>query len=275
MGVGAAVVGGAVIGGIASNSAAKKQASAANNAADAQTQAAEMMREDLSPYTQLGEQAINPLWQAMGYNLGTDKKAITTAQNALDTYTKQLAANPQWDQGKGQQNIARLKAELDAAKNNQVATVNPNATLQQKFAFDPAKLDQTPGYQFALQQGLKGTNNALASQGLGLSGAQAKGLSTFATGLANQTYGDQYNRALSTFNTNYQTASNNVNNLQNLLNTGQNSAAQTGQASIAGANNAGNYLTQGANAQAAGITGIGNAANSGINNYMLYNALYK
>ena len=227
--VAAAVVGGAVVGGIASNMAAGKQADAAGKAADQSAEAAAQMREDLSPYNDLGKQAMNPLWAAMGY-------------------------------------------QADANGN---MSVNPNSALQTKFAFDPKNLDQTPGYQFALQQGLKGTNNSLAAQGLGLSGAQAKGLSQYATGLADQTYGEQYNRALSTYNTNYQVAANNVNNLQNLVNTGQNSAAQSGQQGVQAANNAGNYLTQAGNAQAAGIAGIGQAANNGINNYMLYNALYK
>lgn len=226
--VAAAVVGGAVVGGVASNMAAGKQADAAGKAADQSAEAAAQIREDLTPYTDLGTQAINPLWAAMGYNLGPDG----------------------------------------------TPSLNPNSTLQKQFSFDPSTLHTTPGYQFALTQGLKGTNNALAAQGLALSGAQTKGLNSFATGLADQTYGNQYNRALSTYNTNYQVAANNVNNLQNLVNTGQNSAAQTGQAGIAAANNAGNYLTQQGNAQAAGIAGVGQAANSGINNYMLMNALY-
>lgn len=228
MGVSAAVAGAAVVGGIASNSAANKQANAAENAAEMSSEAAAQMRSDLSPYNQMGQKAINPLWGAMGYNLDAD-------------------GNP---------------------------VIDPNAALQQRFSFNPEDLAKTPGYQFALTQGLKGTNNALASQGLGLSGAQAKGLSSFATGLADQTYGDAYNRALSGFNTNYQVAANNVNNLQNVLNMGQNSAAQTGQAGMTGANNAGNYVTQAGNAQASGIMGMSNAANQGAQNYMLYNALY-
>lgn len=227
--VASAVVAGAVVSGVASNAAAGKQASAAGKAADQSAEAAAQIRQDLSPYTALGTQAINPLWSAMGYNID--------------------------------------------ANGNPVA--NPNATLQQKFNFDPSNLQNTPGYQFALTQGLKSTNNSLAAQGLGLSGAQAKGLSQYATGLADQTYGNQYNRALSTYNTNFSAAQNTVGNLQNLLNVGQNSAAQTGQAGVNAANNAGNYLTQQGNAQAAGIAGVGNAVNSGINNYMLYNALYK
>ena len=229
MGIGAAVVGGAIIGGVASNKAADKQANAAQDAAQLQSDASAQTRADLSPYTALGKQAINPLWHAMGYNI--DKSGTPS--------------------------------------------VDWNSPLQQRFSFEPGNLANTPGYKFALSQGLRNTNNALASQGLGLSGAQAKGLSRFTTGLADQTFGEQYDRALSKFNTNYQVSANNVNNLQNLLNVGQNSAAQTGQIGQQTANNAGNYLTQAGNAQGAGIAGIGQAANNGLNNYMLYNALYK
>ncbi|MNC55475.1 hypothetical protein D3C75_1050080 [compost metagenome] len=152
---------------------------------------------------------------------------------------------------------------------------NPNAPLNQQFQFNAESLQNTPGYQFALQQGLKGVQNQMANRGLGLSGAQLKGATGFATGLADQTYGNQFDRALSQFNTNYQVAANNVSNLQNLVNTGQNSAAQSGQQGLAAANNAGNYLTQAGNAQASGIIGAGNALSGGVNNYMLYNALYK
>lgn len=195
-----------------------------------------------------------------------DMSAEATAQMRQDlapfTGLGTDAINPLW---------AAMGYTTDANGNK---VVNPNAALQQKFSFNPSDLANTPGYQFALNQGLKSTNNALASQGLGLSGAQAKGLSSYATGLADQTYGENYNRALSTYNTNYQVAANNVNNLQGLVNTGQNSAAQTGQAAMSGANSAGNYLTQAGNAQASGIMGVANAANSGTQNYMLYNALY-
>jgi hypothetical protein len=125
-----------------------------------------------------------------------------------------------------------------------------------------------------MQQGLRGVQNQMASQGLGLSGAQIKGAETYATGLADNTYNQQYNNALSTYNTNYQTASNNVNRLQNMVNMGQNSAAGQGQAGLSGAASAGNYLTQAGNAQASGIMGTSNAITNGAQNYMMYNALY-
>jgi hypothetical protein len=226
--VAAAVVGSAVVGGVASNMAASKQANAAGKAADQSAEAAAQMRSDLAPYNQAGQNALNPLLYAMGY-------------------------------------------QLDSSGNIQHNWEHP---LQQQFQFDPSQLDKTPGYQFALQQGLKSTNNSLAAQGLGLSGAQAKGLSQYATGLADQTYGEQYNRAMSTFSSNQSTAQNRVNNLSGLVNMGQNSAAQTGQAAIGAANNSGNFLTQQGNAQASGFMGMANAANTGVGNYLTYNALY-
>lgn len=226
--VASAVVASAVVGGVASNMAADKQANAAGKAAKMSADAAAQVRSDLNPYVTAGNNAINPLWQAMGYD-----------QNADGSITQ-----------------------------------NPNATLQKQFNFNPQDLQSTPGYQFAMDQGLRQVNNSAAARGLGLSGAQLKGAMNFATGLADNTYGNQFNRALSTYNTNYQVASNNVNNLQNLVNTGQNSAAQTGQAALSGANSAGNYLTQQGNAQASGIMGMANAASSGVGNYLTYNALY-
>ena len=206
-------------------------------------------------------------------------KQANSAENAADMSMEQyqqMRSDLAPFVGLGTSAISPLWAAMGYVQDaNGNMVKDPNATLNQKFQFNAESLANTPGYQFALQQGLRGVQNQMANRGLGLSGAQLKGAEDFATGLADQTYGDQYNRALSTFNTNYQVAANNVNNLQGLVNTGQNSAAQSGQQGVQATNNAGNYLTQAGNAQASGIIGAGNAANSGLQNYMLYNALYK
>jgi hypothetical protein len=217
--VAAAVVGAGVasaaIGASASKSAANTQAGAANNAANLQYQATQNAQANLAPYNQLGQSAINPLLNAMGYN------------NDF--------------------------------------SVNSNSPLQQQFSFNASNLDQTPGYQFALQQGLKSVQNSAASRGLGLSGAQLKGATNYATGLADQTYNQQYQNALSTYNTNYNTASNNANRLAGIVQQGQNSAAQVGSMGMTGAANQGNLLTQAGNANAAGTVGSANALSSGLN----------
>jgi hypothetical protein len=134
------------------------------------------------------------------------------------------------------------------------------------FSFNPTEqqLENTPGYQFTLQQGLKGINNSLAAQGLNLSGAQAKAVSQFTTGLADQTYQQQYQNALQNFMTNYGVQSDQYNRQSGLVGLGQNAAAGVGNAGLQTASQAGNFLTSGANAQAAGMIGSANAINQGL-----------
>lgn len=62
-----------------------------------------------------------------------------------------------------------------------------------------AQLEATPGYQFNLSQGLAATQNSAAARGLGVSGAALKGAATFATGLADSTYQQQFNNQLANF----------------------------------------------------------------------------
>lgn len=132
------------------------------------------------------------------------------------------------------------------------------------------QLQKTPGYQFNLTQGLKSVQNSAAARGLGTSGAALKGASTFATGLADSTYQNQFNNAVTN-------QTNAYNRLYNLVNTGENAAAQTGTAGTAAANTAASAQIGAGNAQAAAsnATGaaIGSAANS-IGGYAAYKGLY-
>src|SRR6185312_11277634 len=68
--------------------------------------------------------------------------------------------------------------------------------LTAPITMDQATLEKTPGYQFNLTQGLKAVQNSAAARGLGTSGAALKGAATFATGLADSTYQNQFNNAL-------------------------------------------------------------------------------
>jgi hypothetical protein len=106
------------------------------------------------------------------------------------------------------------------------------------FQFSPENYSNTPAYQFILGQGMKNTNNALSNQGLLGSGAQAKALADYTTGLANTTYNDQLKNALASFQ-------GNVNPLLTLLTGGQNAATGIGQGGYNSAVNAGNAISQG------------------------------
>jgi hypothetical protein len=143
-----------------------------------------------------------------------------------------------------------------------------------------AQLEATPGYQFSLSQGLKSTQNAAAARGLGVSGAALKGAATFATGLADNTYQNQFANAQAKYsdilnlNTGQQgNLTNQFNRLNSVAAMGQNAAAQTGVQGTALANQAGQGLIAAGNASAAGTAGAGNALASGANNYLGYNAL--
>ena len=147
-----------------------------------------------------------------------------------------------------------------------------------------AQLEQTPGYQFNLSQGLKAAQSAAAAKGLGVSGAALKGAATYATGLADSTYQNQFNNAQQIYQDLFQNAQQGYNGFMNLgqadlnlrnqrynnllqtASLGQNAAAQVGNQGVQSANNTGNYLTQAGNAQAAGAVGGANALTSGLGN---------
>lgn len=62
---------------------------------------------------------------------------------------------------------------------------------------DPlSTLQNTPGYQFALQQGLRGVQSSAAAKGTLLTGGTLKALQGYGTGLADQTYQSSVRNAL-------------------------------------------------------------------------------
>lgn len=198
---------------------------------------------------------------------GAQRDAANTAADVQRQALAQMQQNQQPYMGAGQDALAQYQALLASGQ------------LSPQFSFNPtmAQLEQTPGYQFAMQQGLKGVQNSAAAKGLGYSGAQIKGAENFGTGLASQTYQQQYQNALQNFNTNYQVNQNAANRLSGLVSLGQNAAAGVGNAGIQVAGNVGNALIGAGNAQAAGYTNMGNALNNGIGNatqgYFLNQAL--
>lgn len=111
--------------------------------------------------------------------------------------------------------------------NQQMGLYNQAQTLAQNYQqLTPdqisAKLAATPGYQFNLSQGENAIQNAASKSGNAFSGNMLSGLVQYANGLAQQTYGQQ------------------VQNLANLVNAGN-------QASSQASNAAGNLGTNTAN----------------------------
>lgn|SRR3954467_7896856 len=143
-----------------------------------------------------------------------------------------------------------------------------------------AQLEATPGYQFALSQGLQTTQNAAAARGLGVSGASLKGAAKFATGLADSTYQNQFANQQARYadilnlNTGQQSnLQNQYSRLSGVATLGQNAAAQTGKIGADSAAAQGKYISSAGQLMGAGIQGAGNALTGAAQNYIGYNAL--
>lgn len=294
MGIGSAISGiGSVIGGItsagAATDAAQIQANAATHAAELQKQAFDYTANQLQPYVGIGtgdQGLINPY--------------LTGANNLYNSVNQQLG--PQ----------TALLNNLAAPGQTTNGATAPGAFDYQNWGLggnQQKALENTPGYQFTLNQGLRGVQNAAAAQGRGVSGNALAGAGQYATGLANSTFNQQLQNAMgsqgqafgqtlgsqqqqfgqSISNVNQasqlqqqqygQTATNIYQPLSTLLSglsLAQNAAAMTGNAANTSAAAQGNFLTSGAAAQAAGVVGSNNALQGGFNgasNSLLLNQL--
>lgn len=167
-------------------------------------------------------------------------KAIAAQQDMFKTTQSNLAPYNQF----GQNNLGILGAALPG--------------LTQKFDPTIAQLQQTPGYQFTLDQGLKSTQSGYAAQGLGSSGAAIKGAGQYATGLASNTFqqmfGDYWSQNQNIYNMLFGPAG-----------LGENAAAGVGAAATTTGQGIANSLTNQGNNQASGILGSAGAIQGGIN----------
>ena len=113
---------------------------------------------------------------------------------AADTYAKQQkAVQGITDYGN---TYAQQYKGLSQAYDPYVRTGNTATTALQSLMQDPSSVRQLPGYQFAMDEGLKGLDRSAAARGMLDSGRAGKDVMKYATGYADQTYGDQYNRLL-------------------------------------------------------------------------------
>jgi hypothetical protein len=150
-----------------------------------------------------------------------------------------------------------------------------------------AQLEATPGYKFTLQQGLESVQNSAAARGLGSSGAALKGAATYTTGLANQTYQNQFQDQMGVAQGYQNNATGDINQASNYLNQGQgygglatndinqqagllstnaqnfNQLLAPYQTGLQAASAYGQYATDTAGAVNSGLTGIGQAGAAG------------
>lgn len=169
----------------------------------------------------------------------------------------------------GTQTLAQLQAGLQPG--GIFNTPNPAGTFTPP-TFDPSNPNNLPGYQFAVQQGDLGIEQGAAAAGGAFNSGTLKSLANYNTGLAQQyyttDYQQQYNNALNSYLTQFNSANTQQSNLYNRLagiaGTGQTAVTQLGQVGQQTAAGIGNTLTSGAAATAAGQVGSANAITSGL-----------
>lgn len=252
--VGISTVGSALVGSSAASSAAKTQANAANQATAVQQQMFNQTRSDLQPFTSYGTGAVPALNKLLGIG---GAAAPTVGAPNWDAY---MAANPDVA-ARAQQGVT--SGEIGAGKQwgtpqdwaafhyqnggkaeGRVLPTFTNADVSSAGNGVQTALEAIPGYQFMRDQGVASINRSLGS--FGQTGAQAKGIARFVTGLADQTYGEQVGR------------------LQSAASLGESAAAGTGQIGQGYASNIGNNIVGAGTASAAGTVGAANAVTGAL-----------
>ena len=128
-----------------------------------------------------------------------------------------------------------------------------------------------PGYEFTREEGMRGMENKLSGIGMNNSGRALKELDRYNTGLADQQYGDWYNRQSGEYsnfvNRESGTQTNQYNQLMGLAGMGSNAAGQIGSAGqgMTNAISTENQAIADANAAASmqGYSGTSNLLNQG------------
>ncbi len=261
--IGVAGIGGAAISASAAKSAGKTQAAAADRATDAQLQIYGQTRDDLAGYRDLGNTASSAYARLLGINdnqpgsYGGGPVAGTPDWNAYLSANPDVAAraatltpaelaaggwsSPQEWAAFQYQNTGRAEGRALPTYAAQPASTTGAPVIDSR----QAALEATPGYQFARTQGIQAAERSIGTRGL--TGALAKGIGRFVTGLADQTYGE------------------NVNRLRDATTIGANAAAGGGQIGAQTGANVANTITGAGAAQAAGTVGSANAIASGLN----------
>ena len=164
-------------------------------------------RQDLQPYAATGKAANDQLALEMG-----------------------LGGSGASQQGTGQFGALNQPYTLDQYKTDPGYTPTVNS-LQD--------LQNTPGYNFQLQQGLQSVNNSAAAKGTLLSGQQVKAVNDYAQGQASTGYQSAWDRAQqayqAAFARNQSQKNNTFSQLQSMANNGQQAATTQGNYSMQGA----------------------------------------
>ena len=138
------------------------------------------------------------------------------------------------------------------------------------FKFGAGDYQADPGYAFRLSEGQKALERNAAARGGLISGGALKAAQRYGQEMGSQEFGNAYNRALTSYNTDVARENQLYNRQAGLAGIGQTSTNLVGQAGQNYATNVGNLMTGAGAAQAAGQVGMANAITGGLGTYLNY-----
>lgn len=228
----AGTVGSAALGAAASKKAASAQADATKSAQDAQERIFERSVELTAPQRQIGQNAL----AQMAYLSGVGPQPYVGMQGQPLRIRK----------GDGRYLVEQFVDDEWSPTSNTFKSRGAAARF-----LEPRKakgFQQTPGYQFRLEEGTNALEKMAAARGLRMGSPTLKAAQRYGEGLA----ADEYNTY--------------VNRLAGLAGTGQTATSQQIGAGQNFANAFGNAAMQGGQARASGYQGVGQALQGGLGN---------
>lgn len=276
----AAIVGGSVVGGLissdASGKAADTQAAAADRASAVSQDQFNRTSRNLAPWLQTGKVALSQLAQGMGlsgapgtgpesynWNGGTYNSTGDLRAAIEQNYVKESGGLSPYTpsvQGSIDQWIERIVSEQpqgqgQTQQGQQAQGVNTNAPLLRQFT--KADFEESPSYQFNLNEGMKAINKGAAARGRFYAPATLQDIGRYSQGLAS----NEFQNSMNNF---YGFQDRMFNRLNTLSGSGQNAAVMQGGFGENSAKQIGSNIVGAGNAQAAGQIGQANAFTGAI-----------
>ena len=237
-GVGAAgAIGGAALSSSDAKSAANTQAAAQAQATQFQRDALQQTRVDNAPWMYAGQTALYGLMDGLG---------LSRPQNPVFYDPNSGPVGSQYAQGSNQNAMNDGRFQTGGIANSPAGQTSNATSAWGGQMTQGVGFQQTPGYQFQVQQANDAVQNRLAALGMAGSGDAMKALATTTSGLANQEYGNYLNR------------------LASMAGMGQTQTSQNNAAAMGAAGNMSNIAMQGGNQQASSIMQGANSWNTAL-----------
>lgn len=241
----AGAIGGALISSSAAGDAADTQAAAADRSSQLSNDQYNQTRADQEPWRQAGMTALGSL-------TGPGKTQQTFDAQAYLNANPDVASNSMYGNNPYQHYLDYGAAE---GRKFKYAGIEQPFDFNAKFGMDDFQKD--PGYQFRMDEGMRGLQGSAAARGGLLNGGTLKALTKYGQDAASQEYGAAYNR----FNTDN---TNRFNRLSSVAGIGQTANNQVGYAGNTNTTNQINAATGGANAGSAAQMYQGNAMGGAV-----------